>query len=91
MFETIGVTLSSTEILKVAHHGGKSSTTEEFLRYLDVKEAVISCGENAYGHPAQETLGRLSLMGVNVYRTDTQGHVLLTATKTGEYALRNIN
>ena len=85
-FENRGVSLSSTEILKVAHHGSSSSTCSEFLEYLGVKTAVISCGEtNAYGHPSKETLSRLTLAGAELYRTDLQGHIVVTISPDGSY------
>jgi beta-lactamase superfamily II metal-dependent hydrolase len=64
-------------VLKVAHHGGKYSSTEPFLAAVRPQAAVISCGAgNEYGHPTQETLGRLEAVGARVFRTDVQGEVL---------------
>ncbi len=74
------------DILKVSHHGSSDSTGSEFLSYLDVKTAIISCGKyNAYGHPHAETLERLQKAGVEVFRTDKRGAVLLTMEKDGTY------
>jgi len=67
--------LQST-VLKVAHHGGNSSTTEQFLAVVDPQAAVISVGNNPYGHPANETVERLGK--VKVYRTDMNGTVEFT-------------
>ena len=73
--------LDSTEILKVAHHGSNDASSKEFLEHLGVKTAVISCGMgNAYGHPAHETLGRLSAVGAETYRTDLDEHVMITVS-----------
>ena len=84
-----GVELSSTEILKVAHHGGNGSTALEFLKRLGVKTAVISCGENnAYGHPSDEVTTALTSAGAEIMRTDKRGHILLTVKKDGSYAFR---
>ena len=81
------VSLSDTEILKVAHHGSDSSTSEAFLQYLHIEAAVISCGEgNLYGHPTERVLASISAAGASVYRTDKQGHLLLTVQSSGEYA-----
>ncbi len=86
LFKPRGVDLSSTEILKVSHHGSSSASTKEFLRYLNVKEAIISCGKNnAYNHPAKSTLNNLSAVGAKVYRTDTQGNIVVTVQKDGKY------
>ena len=72
------------DVLKVAHHGSKTSTTEEWLSYWKPKQAVISVGEkNSYGHPAPEILRRLDAYEVEIFRTDQQGEIEMTMTKTG--------
>ncbi|MBO4457266.1 MAG: DNA internalization-related competence protein ComEC/Rec2 [Butyrivibrio sp.] len=69
-------------LLKVAHHGSKYTTDEEFLKLTEPKIAVISCGENnTYGHPHRETLERLSNVGAGVYRTDQSGAVTVKAKR----------
>lgn len=85
--------LGSTEILKVSHHGSSDSSTAEFLEYLGLQTAVISCGEgNAYGHPAHETLGRLTDVGAQVYRTDLDGHIMITVPADfNEYKVTKIS
>ena len=91
VFDGRGVDLQSTEILKVAHHGSRYSTSEEFLSYLQVKTAVISCGENnVYGHPAAELCSRLIERQIATYRTDKQGHVVITITHEGYYQTQTI-
>lgn len=86
-FSVLNVDFKSTEILKVAHHGSKNSTSETFLSYLmGLKTAIISCGkDNEYGHPAQELLQRLTERNAEVYRTDKQGHVVITISADGTY------
>lgn len=66
------------EILKVAHHGSKYSTSNTFLQEVQPQEAIISVGLNPYGHPAPETLKRLKNFGTQTWRTDFAGTVLLT-------------
>jgi competence protein ComEC len=81
-FELIGqrANLRST-VLKVAHHGSKTSTSLQFLAAADPEVAVICVGEdNAFGHPAIEVTDRLTdrLGENNVYRTDEDGTVEFT-------------
>jgi len=86
-----GVDITSTDILKTAHHGSDESTSEAFLSYMNVKTAIISCGENnAYNHPHQKVLTRLKNHGADVYRTDEEGSVVITATQTGEYRVETL-
>ncbi len=67
--------LSST-LLKVGHHGSSTSLSEEFLRAVSPRYAVISCGEgNAYGHPHSATLLRLREADVSIFRTDKDGDI----------------
>lgn len=74
-----GANLKS-DVLKVGHHGSKSSTTPSFLKAVSPKYAVISCGAgNQYGHPHKETISKLANAGVNVYRTDTNGTVIFVS------------
>lgn len=77
-----GIELSA-DVYKVAHHGSRSASTQEFLNAVRPKYAVISCGEgNSYGHPHAEVLNRLRSMGVEVFRTDEQGSII--ASSDGE-------
>lgn len=61
----------SADILKVAHHGSKNSSSREFLERVKPKIAVISVGKNSYGHPTEEVLERLKSLNIQTYRTDT--------------------
>ena len=66
------------DILKVAHHGSKYSSSEEFIEACSPEAAVISVGKNNfYGHPTPETLERLNSYGCEVFRTDREGAVIL--------------
>ena len=68
--------LNDIDFLKVAHHGSKNSSTEEFLKSTTPDLAAISCGyDNTYGHPHKDTLLRLAQVNTKVYRTDKQGHI----------------
>ena len=70
------------DVLKVAHHGSKYATSENFLKRVKAKAAVISTYEfNRYSHPHQDVLNRLKAAGATeLYRTDLQGEIALTTT-----------
>ncbi|MFD2618248.1 DNA internalization-related competence protein ComEC/Rec2 [Terrilactibacillus laevilacticus] len=66
----------SIDVLKVGHHGSRSSTSEQFLNVIKPKYAMISVGKNnRYGHPNQEVLQRLSSLHVKIMRTDQLGAI----------------
>lgn len=67
--------LPDVEVLVVSHHGSRYSSDESFLRAITPDNAVISVGDNRYGHPAEETLRRLQAVGATVWRTDRQGSI----------------
>ncbi len=66
----------TAEVLKVAHHGSRSSTSDTWLSLVRPKTAVISVGENRYGHPAPEVLERLTERGIEIIRTDERGDIV---------------
>ncbi|MBU3101745.1 MULTISPECIES: ComEC/Rec2 family competence protein [Clostridium] len=73
----------SAQVLKVAHHGSKTSSSKEFLAKVSPKIAVISCGiNNDYGHPNRETLDRLKRLNTIVYRTDISKTIVLISDGT---------
>ena len=64
------------DILKVGHHGSKTSTSDEFVKYLSPKVAIISCGKNnKYGHPHNEVIAILKKNQVIIRRTDYEGTI----------------
>ena len=65
----------SADILKVAHHGSKYSSSASFLDAVRPKIAAIGVGKNSYGHPTKETLSRLASIGGKIYRTDKDGTI----------------
>lgn len=68
-----------TDILKVAHHGSSTSTTERFLSAARPRVALISVGrENGYRHPSPAVVQRLERTGAAVYRTDEMGTVIVS-------------
>jgi len=73
----------SATVLKVAHHGSKYSSTLDFLTAVGLEVAVISAGaDNPYGHPAQETLDKLAVVGAEVYRTNLHGAIVVETDGT---------
>ena len=65
-----------SDILKVGHHGSRTSTSETFLGYVSPKFAVISSGKNnSYGHPHKEVLDRLNQFAVNFFNTAEVGQI----------------
>ncbi len=69
-------------ILKVGHHGSKTSTCEQFIEYINPKYSIISVGEdNKFGHPNKEVLKILK--DSKIYRTDKEGSVEIKLNKNG--------
>jgi competence protein ComEC len=65
-----------SDVLKIAHHGSKTSSSEDFLKEVSPEIAVISVGkDNSYGHPTQEVLENLNKYGIKVLRTDEAGDI----------------
>ena len=69
----------SADVIKVAHHGSSSSSMLAFLRKVCPKYAVISVGDNDYGHPTAATISRLKTVGAEILRTDEVGSVIMTS------------
>lgn len=87
----MGANHTETEltILKVAHHGSKNSTSEEFLKAANPKLAIISCGEgNRYGHPHEETLERLEKVDIPWFCTKDYGAITVTVDDKSRVLVR---
>lgn len=66
----------SADIMKISHHGSKSSNSQAFVEKVNPEVAVICCGRNnSYGHPHKETTDLLDSLGLKYYRTDRNGTV----------------
>jgi len=80
-----------SEILKVAHHGSKTSTSERFLERVLPKLAIICVDKNnQYGHPHQEVIERLRKNGVKILRTDLNGDIKIISDGKKIYEFSNL-
>ncbi len=71
--------LKDIDILKVAHHGSKNSTSEEFIKFCQPKVSIISCSKkNRYGHPHQEILERLQRIDSRIFITKDCGQITIS-------------
>ena len=68
-----------SDILKVSHHGSKTSSIASFLSAVLPRLAVVEVGKNTYGHPTPAALQRLANVGASIYRTDINGTVHVRA------------
>lgn len=73
----------SATILKVAHHGSTSSSGKDFIKQISPETAIISVGENSYGHPKEEVLKTLDNYSVSYLRTDKNGTIHINCSADG--------
>lgn len=70
----------SADVLKLGHHGSKTSSSSLFLKAVSPQCVIATCGaENDYGHPHREVLQRLESMGITLYRADVSGNIVITS------------
>ncbi len=67
--------LLDSSVLKIGHHGSKTSTSENFVKYVSPETALIEVGKNNYGHPTPEVLAILKKFGIQTLRTDKDGDI----------------
>ena len=68
----------ASDILKIGHHGSRTSTSGEFIKAVSPEFALISVGkDNSYGHPHQDTLDTLASFGIKIFRTDLLGTIII--------------
>ena len=80
-----------SDILKVAHHGSKTSTTDEFLSRVKPKIALIGVGkDNMFNHPSNTTIEKLENMGIKIYRTDLNGEISICVNNNGEVSIKSL-
>lgn len=80
-----------SDVLKVAHHGSKTSTIEEFLNIVNPKMALIGVGKNnMFHHPSEETIKKLKKCRTSIYRTDEMGEITIHVNKSGNFGVKSI-
>lgn len=76
-----GISLKS-DVLMCGHHGSDTSTNRSLLNAVSPKYAIISVGNNSYGHPSKDTLSLLKQKKITLYRTDQNGTIIATSDKS---------
>lgn len=78
------------DILKVAHHGSKTSSIPEFIKAVKPKIALIGVGKNnTFGHPNQQTIKNLENIKCRIYRTDLQGEIIIKIDQKGRMNVKS--
>ncbi len=68
----------SADVIKLGHHGSRTSSDLDYLRAVNPQAAIISCGENnSYKHPHPETIAKLDSLSIPYYRTDVRGNIVV--------------
>lgn len=83
IIKSLPAELLKCDIIKVAHHGSKYSSSDQFYGVVKPKEAVICVGKNTFGHPSSDAMNRITNAGTKIYRTDQGGTVKITVDKEG--------
>lgn len=90
LLKNISNNLLKTDILKVAHHGSKTSSIQEFVKKVQPKIALIGVGKNnKFKHPDSEVLNRLQQLGTIIYRTDVNGEISIKVDRKGRIDIKN--
>lgn len=77
-----------SNLLKIPHHGSKTSSTDEFLRCIKPQVALIGVGKNHFGHPSEGVLNRLQEHQILYYRTDQQGEIHIAVSPNGQMRIQ---
>ena len=78
------------DILKVAHHGSKTSSIKEILEEITPQIALIGVGQkNHFGHPNEEVIKRLQKLKCKIYRTDEMGEIIITVNSKRKVIIKN--
>lgn len=85
MLKKINNNLLKSDVLKVAHHGSKTSSIQGFIGKVQPKIALIGVGQdNKFGHPNEDVIKRLESVGTRIFRTDKNREITITVNKKGK-------
>ena len=83
------IQILNATILKVGHHGSKTSSTQNFIEAVNPQIVLIGVGENnKFGHPNESVIERLELLGSKIYRTDKMGEISVEIDKKGKIRVK---
>ena len=82
LLHDIGKKFLDVDVLKLGHHGSRTSSSQKFLEQINPKLIIISCGKNNdYGHPNEKIIERLNNAGAEIFRTDESGTIEVIVTE----------
>jgi competence protein ComEC len=88
LVETYDTPFIKADVLKLGHHGSKTSSTRSFLEIVSPSSAIISVAQkNVYRHPSKEVLERLDSLGIRHYKTSEMGSISVEFSKDGHKLL----
>ena len=90
IINNISKSILKSDILKIPHHGSKTSTTEKFLEYVNPKIALIGVGKNNFGHPSDLVIERLERKGIKIYRTDLNGEIEIRINHKSKISIKTL-
>ena len=90
VINNISKSILKSDILKIPHHGSKTSTTEKFLEYVNPKIALIGVGKNNFGHPSDVVIERLERKGIKIYRTDLNGEIEIRVDDESKISVKSL-
>ncbi len=89
ILESINNKILKSTVIKIAHHGSKTSSTQEFIQKVNPQIALIGVGEkNKFGHPSDKTIQLLKSINCKIYRTDEMGEITLKINSKGKIEIK---
>lgn len=81
----------NSNIIKLPHHGSKTSSISNFIDEVNPQIALIGVGKNnKFGHPSNEVINRLEKRNIKIYRTDQMGEISITVNSKGKVSIKNL-